>query len=110
MKECSNDEYEDTIFIDFMEESGGNQKYVECIYKDRVDLKQFVEDKLKDYNEKARGGAMDIVLFQEAISYTCKIHRIIKLGKGHGMLVGEGGRGRHSLTKLATHISEYKLW
>lgn len=50
---------------------------------------------------------MPIVLFQEAISYTCKIHRIIRLGKGHGMLIGEGGSGRHSLTKLATFIAGY---
>jgi len=26
------------------------------------------------------------------------------------MLVGEGGSGRHSLTKLATFISDYALW
>jgi dynein heavy chain len=50
---------------------------------------------------------MDIVLFEEAITYTCRIHRIIKLSKGHGMLVGEGGSGRHSLTKLAAYIAKY---
>jgi dynein heavy chain len=53
---------------------------------------------------------MPIVLFNEAISYVCKIHRIIKLGKGHGMLVGEGGSGRHSLTRLAAYIASYSLW
>jgi dynein heavy chain len=53
---------------------------------------------------------MNIVLFQDAISYCCKIHRIINLGRGHGMLVGEGGSGRHSLTKLAAFISGYKTW
>ena len=53
---------------------------------------------------------MHIVLFEEAIGYVCKIHRIIKLGKGHGMLVGEGGSGRHSLTKLAACIAKYELW
>lgn len=108
MRDCSNETEEDTIFADFMEESGG--KYVEVPYKDREMLKKFVEDKLKEYNEKTKASAMNIVLFQEAIQYVCKINRIIKLGKGHGMLVGEGGSGRHSLTKLAAFISGYQLW
>jgi dynein heavy chain len=34
---------------------------------------------------------------------------VIKFSKGHGMLVGEGGSGRHSLTKLATFIAKYSL-
>lgn len=50
------------------------------------------------------------MLFQEAVSYLCKIHRIIKLGRGHGLLVGEGGSGRHSLCKLAAYIADYKIW
>ena len=53
---------------------------------------------------------MNIVLFQDAVSYVCKIHRIIKLGKGHGMLVGEGGSGRHSLTKLASFLAGYSAY
>ena len=50
---------------------------------------------------------MNIVMFQDAISYMVKIYRIIKMGKGHCMLVGEGGSGRHSLSKLAAHIAKY---
>lgn len=52
---------------------------------------------------------MNIVIFEEALSYICKIHRIIKFSRGHGMLVGEGGAGRHSLTKLACHIAKYRV-
>jgi len=63
MKDVTNEDHEETIFVDFMEESGGNQKYVEVAYKLRSDLKKFVEDSLVEYNVKARGGAMDIVLF-----------------------------------------------
>jgi dynein heavy chain len=44
-----------------MEESGG--KYVEVPYKDRDMLKKFVEDKLKEYNDKTKASAMNIVLF-----------------------------------------------
>lgn len=69
-----------------------------------------MEDKLKEYNEKAKRAQMHIVLFQDAIYYICKIHRIIKLSKGHGLLVGDGGSGRHCLTKLAAFIAEYHIF
>lgn len=50
-------------------------------------MSEFINEKLVEYN---RGKSpMDIVLFEDAISYVCKIHRIIKLGKGHGMLVNK---------------------
>jgi dynein heavy chain len=68
-----------------------------------------VEEKLSEFNDKFKAVAMNITLFDEAISYVCKINRIIKFAKGHGMLVGEGGAGRHSLTKLATFIAKYNL-
>jgi dynein heavy chain len=61
MKDCTNETEEDTIFADFMEESGG--KYVEVGYKDRDQLKKFADDKLKDYNEKTKASSMNIVLF-----------------------------------------------
>lgn len=109
MRECTNEEETDTIFVDFMEESGGKPVYIEIGYKERAQLKHTVESKLDEYNKNQRS-SMPIVLFEEAISYVCKIHRIIKLGKGHGMLVGEGGSGRHSLTRLAAFIAGYSLW
>lgn len=109
MKKCTNEEEEDTIFVDFMEVNQGKNVYVEVAYKDRAEMKKICEEKLVEYNEKA-SSPMPIVLFQEAIQYLCKIHRIIKLGKGHGMLVGEGGSGRHSLSRLAAYIADYNLW
>lgn len=109
MKECTNEDESDTIFVDFMEQSSGKPVYIEISQKEKIVLKQAVEQKLEDYNKKQRS-PMPIVLFEEAISYVCKIHRIIKLGKGHGLLVGEGGSGRHSLTRLAAFIADYELW
>lgn len=72
-------------------------------------MKDKITDSLSEYNNNEKN-PMNIVLFEDAISYVCKIHRIIKLGKGHGMLVGEGGSGRHSLTKLAAFIADYNIF
>lgn len=51
MRECTNEEEADTIFIDFMEESGGKPVYIEIGYKERSQLKQTVEQKLDDFNK-----------------------------------------------------------
>jgi dynein heavy chain len=49
---------------------------------------------------------MDIVLFKDAIIHITKIVRVINLKRGHAMLVGVGGSGRHSLTRLSSYMSQ----
>ena len=69
-----------------------------------------MDSKLIEHNQDYKRRPMDIVLFNEAILYVCKIYRIIRLGRGHALLVGEGGSGRHSLSKLAAHIAGYEIF
>jgi dynein heavy chain len=53
---------------------------------------------------------MNIVLFKDAITHIAKIYRIINLKRGHAFLVGVGGSGRHSLTRMSAFLSKMNVY
>ncbi|CAL8343019.1 unnamed protein product [Lota lota] len=72
------------------------------VYEDIQDYdaaKALFQEILEEYNEnKSR---MNLVLFDDALEHLTRVHRIIRMDRGHALLVGVGGSGKQSLTKLA---------
>ena len=65
-------------------------------------LAKTLADKLEDYN--SAHPIMDLVLFEAAMEHVARIARILGRPGGHALLIGVGGSGKQSLSRLAAHI------
>ncbi|XP_007947093.1 dynein axonemal heavy chain 6 [Orycteropus afer afer] len=80
------------------------------IYDDMPDMEKIanvLQDYLDDYN-LTNPKEVKLVFFQDAIEHVSRIARMIRQERGNALLVGVGGTGKQSLTRLAAHICGYK--
>ncbi len=81
------------------------------LYEDLLDfnaVKPIFRELLSDYNEKFN--KMNLVLFDDALEHLTRTHRIIRMKRGHALMVGVGGSGKQSLTKLAAFTAGYSVF
>jgi dynein heavy chain len=72
-------------------------------------LKEVIENYLLDFNLTSKV-PMDLVVFGFMIEHVSRISRILKQSNGHGLLIGIGGSGRSSATKLAAYIADFEVF
>ncbi|KAG2466381.1 DYH6 protein, partial [Polypterus senegalus] len=97
------------IFGDFLKP--GVEK-VDRIYEDLTDIgkiKQVLQDYLDDYN-MTYSKETQLVFFQDAVEHVSRIARMIRQERGNALLVGVGGTGKQSLTRLASHMCGYRCF
>ncbi|XP_075140366.1 dynein axonemal heavy chain 6 [Leptodactylus fuscus] len=97
------------IFGDFIKVGADK---ADRVYEDLTDMekiKSVLQDYLDDYN-MTNTKDVKLVFFQDAIEHVSRIARMIRQERGNALLVGVGGTGKQSLTRLAAHICGYKCF
>ncbi|NXB29063.1 DYH9 protein, partial [Eulacestoma nigropectus] len=72
------------------------------------ELNRILVEALDNYNEV--NAAMNLVLFEDAMCHVCRINRILEAPRGNALLVGVGGTGKQSLTRLAAFLSSLEVF
>lgn len=86
---------------------GENRPYVQ-IEEIPTMLSKIIEF-LEEYNQGSKS-PMKLVMFLDACDHVSRICRVLRQPQGNSLLLGVGGSGRQSLSKLATYMSNYKLY
>lgn len=85
-----------------------DKKLYDEIHSEKL-LVQRMEYYLNEYNTMSKN-PLSMVMFKFAIEHVSRISRVLQQDNGHVLLVGIGGSGRQSATKLATFIADFKIF
>ena len=91
------------FFGDYMVPGADPRLYAEVL--DFDNLRKTMDAYLEDYNAQTNK-PMALVLFLDAIDHVSRISRILRQPKGNALLLGVGGSGRQSLTRVACYTAE----
>ena len=61
-----------------------------------------------EYN-MASSGKLELVFFKETVEHILKIFRVLSQPRGNAMLIGVGGSGKQSLSKLSSFIANCQI-
>ncbi len=78
--------------------------------RDIPKLIKILDDKMDDYNfSPLTKSKLNLVFFDDAINHILRISRVLRQPRGNLMLIGVGGSGKQSLTKLASFLLSYTI-
>jgi|TARA_B110000091_G_scaffold203611_1_gene237290 dynein heavy chain len=104
---------EEQFFVDFLrddefDEDGIMVNEAPKVYENGGNMEKLrtrVHHFLSSYNETFPSKQLNIIMFDDAMRHLMRISRCIGMPKGSILLVGVGGSGKQSLTKLASYCA-----
>lgn len=103
----NSDHLRNLFYGNYMDPDAEKKIYDE-IHSEKM-LIQRMEYYLNEYNNMSKC-PLSMVMFKFAIEHVSRISRVLQQDNGHLLLVGIGGSGRLSATKLATFIADFKIF
>ncbi|KAI8425202.1 hypothetical protein MSG28_007025 [Choristoneura fumiferana] len=109
-KNC--DEYDEAVVFEkpliycHFAEGIGDPKYFPI--RDWAQIKRLLDESLSGYNDLV--ATMNLVLFEDAMYHICRINRILEAPRGNALLIGVGGSGKQSLSRLSAFISSLEVF
>lgn len=82
------------------------------VYEEIKSIEQFysvAEQCLEEYNNTHKT-RMNLVIFRYVLEHLSRVSRVLRMSGGNALLVGVGGSGRQSLTRLAASMSQMNLF
>ena len=92
---------ENLIFCNFASGMNGQDRLYDLMPNEK--LLTYIDEGLITYNDN--NPVMNLVLFEDAMKHVCRITRIVTPSSGHALLVGVGGSGKQSLSRLSASMN-----
>ncbi|XP_059474609.1 dynein axonemal heavy chain 10-like [Neocloeon triangulifer] len=95
------------LFGDFRNALVAQRQHPRC-YEDLLDFEAvffLFQEVLEEYN-KGSEEKLEVVLLDSGLEHVSRLHRVLRMRRGHSVLVGPPGCGRRSLFRLAAHAAQ----